>query len=61
MSTIVNADVIAVVQNGQVTETGSHSSLLEMNNFYAELFSIQNLDSLYESRLVNTQFYYLIV
>ncbi|KVI07597.1 AAA+ ATPase domain-containing protein [Cynara cardunculus var. scolymus] len=29
MSTIVNADMIVVVQNGQVTETGTHSSLLQ--------------------------------
>nr|GEZ95161.1 ABC transporter B family member 19-like [Tanacetum cinerariifolium] len=28
MSTIVNADMIVVVQNGQVTETGTHSNLL---------------------------------
>ena len=28
MSTIINAEIIAVVENGQVTETGTHHILL---------------------------------
>nr|GFB83770.1 ABC transporter B family member 19-like [Tanacetum cinerariifolium] len=43
MSTIVNADMIVVVQNGQVIETGTHSNLLQMNEFYSNLFSMQNI------------------
>lgn len=50
MSTIVNADIIAVVENGQVTETGTHSSLLDSSNFYNNLFSIQNIGQIRDSR-----------
>ncbi|KAJ8768706.1 hypothetical protein K2173_023610 [Erythroxylum novogranatense] len=45
MSTILNADIIAVVENGQVTDTGTHHSLLETNKFYYNLFSMQNLST----------------
>ncbi|KAG9133927.1 hypothetical protein Leryth_004648 [Lithospermum erythrorhizon] len=34
MSTIVNADMLVVVENGKVTTTGTHSQLLETNRFY---------------------------
>ncbi|KAL5784404.1 hypothetical protein ACOSQ2_006796 [Xanthoceras sorbifolium] len=44
MSTIINADIIAVVENGQVTETGTHQSLLETSQFYNRLYHMQNLD-----------------
>ncbi|KAI3508069.1 hypothetical protein L1887_23069 [Cichorium endivia] len=43
MSTIVNADMIVVVQNGQVTETGTHINLLQTSEFYSNLFSMQNI------------------
>ncbi|KAJ9186944.1 hypothetical protein P3X46_002457 [Hevea brasiliensis] len=45
LSTIVNADMIVVVENGQVTETGTHSSLLDTSKFYSNLFSMQNLST----------------
>nr|KAJ0185282.1 hypothetical protein LSAT_V11C900476520 [Lactuca sativa] len=45
MSTIVNADMIVVVQNGQVTETGTHSNLLQTSEFYSNLFSMQNINT----------------
>ena len=51
LSTIINADVIAVVENGQVTETGTHQSLLETSSFYKNLFSMQSLNPLHDSRL----------
>ncbi|KAB2042495.1 hypothetical protein ES319_D02G219900v1 [Gossypium barbadense] len=54
MSTIVNADIIAVVENGQVTETGTHSSLLDSSNFYNNLFSIQNIGQIRDSRTTET-------
>nr|KJB79782.1 hypothetical protein B456_013G066600 [Gossypium raimondii] len=50
MSTIINADIIAVVENGQVTETRTHRSLLESSKFYKNLFSIQNIGQIRESR-----------
>ena len=49
MSTIINADIIAVVENGQVTETGTHRSLLDSSKFYNNLFSIQNIGQIHES------------
>lgn len=52
MSTIVNADMIVVVQNGRVTETGTHSSLLKTSEFYSNLFSMQNISTEGEQRLV---------
>ncbi|KAJ7965187.1 ABC transporter B family protein [Quillaja saponaria] len=49
MSTVVNADVIAVVENGQVTETGTHQTLLDTSKFYNNLYSMQNLESVPDS------------
>ncbi|XP_071713467.1 ABC transporter B family member 14-like [Rutidosis leptorrhynchoides] len=53
MSTIVNADMIVVVQNGQVTDTGTHSNLLQTSKFYNNLFSMQNISTESESSSVN--------
>jgi len=50
LSTVVNADIIAVVENGQVAETGTHQSLLDTSRFYSTLFSMQNLESVPEPR-----------
>ncbi|KAE8691468.1 hypothetical protein F3Y22_tig00110890pilonHSYRG01513 [Hibiscus syriacus] len=50
MSTIINADIIAVVENGQATKTGMHRSLLDSSKFYNNLFSIQNIGQIHESR-----------
>ncbi|KAI1318876.1 hypothetical protein F5Y16DRAFT_112012 [Xylariaceae sp. FL0255] len=41
LSTVMNADVIFVVANGQVVEQGSHEELIAMNGKYAELWSKQ--------------------
>nr|XP_043631201.1 ABC transporter B family member 15-like [Erigeron canadensis] len=42
LSTIRNADVIVVVQNGQVVESGSHDELIQHENgFYKSLVSLQ--------------------
>lgn len=54
LSTIINADMIAVVENGLVTETGTHRSLLDSSNFYNNLFSMQNLNPVHASRLINS-------
>ncbi|KAF5199909.1 Abc transporter b family protein [Thalictrum thalictroides] len=43
MSTVIGADIIAVVEHGQVAETGTHGELLDSSKFYAKLFSMQNL------------------
>lgn len=41
LSTIRNADKIAVIDKGQVKELGSHDELLALNGLYAELVALQ--------------------
>ena len=41
LSTIVNADLILVVREGNVVESGTHASLLRQNGFYAALYNAQ--------------------
>lgn len=55
LSTVVNADMIAVVENGKVTETGSHQELLETSQFYNNLFNMQNLKRHTEARFVHAK------
>lgn len=55
MSTIVSADIIAVVQNGKVTETGTHHNLLNTSKFYNALFSMQNIGQDCQTRSHSTQ------
>jgi ATP-binding cassette subfamily B protein len=41
LSTIQDADIILVMNEGNIIEHGSHQELLEKNGFYAELFNSQ--------------------
>ncbi|WP_405175027.1 ABC transporter ATP-binding protein [Paenibacillus sp. FSL H8-0261] len=41
LSTIKNADVILVLKDGDILESGSHEELLAQNGFYAELYNSQ--------------------
>jgi ATP-binding cassette subfamily B protein len=41
LSTVQNADVILVVQNGRITESGTHSELLSLGGFYSRLYNSQ--------------------
>jgi len=43
ISTVRDADVIAVVDDGRIVELGDHESLLARGGFYAELFQRQRL------------------
>ncbi|KAJ6969480.1 hypothetical protein NC653_034109 [Populus alba x Populus x berolinensis] len=55
MSTMIHADMIAIVENGQVIETGTHRSLLETSKVYGKLFSMQNISTANNSSLKNQQ------
>lgn len=41
LSTIRDADLILVMDNGSIIETGTHKELLAMNGFYADLYNSQ--------------------
>nr|WP_225229215.1 ABC transporter ATP-binding protein [Paenibacillus gallinarum] len=41
LSTIKNADIILVMKDGTILETGTHEQLLERNGFYANLYNSQ--------------------
>lgn len=41
LSTIKNADMIIVMNNGNIVETGSHSDLIKQGGFYAKLYNSQ--------------------
>jgi ATP-binding cassette subfamily B protein len=41
LSTIRNADMILVLKDGDIIESGTHDELLERNGFYAELYNSQ--------------------
>ena len=41
LSTIRNADMILVMRDGDIVETGNHTELLEKGGFYAELYNSQ--------------------
>lgn len=47
LSTIRNADEIAVVLNGQITEQGTHGQLMALGGTYKELYSLQFRDNDY--------------
>ncbi len=41
LSTVINADLILVMDQGKIVEQGSHASLLEQKGFYYQLFNSQ--------------------
>ena len=41
LSTIQNADVILVVRDGRIVETGTHNELMQKRGFYREMFEAQ--------------------
>ena len=41
LSTIKNADLILVMNGGDIVESGTHAQLLEKGGFYAELYNSQ--------------------
>ena len=45
LSTIRNADEIAVVMNGQITERGTHEELIALDGTYKSLYALQFRDN----------------
>ena len=41
LSTIRNADMILVMNHGDIVESGNHESLMKLNGFYANLYNSQ--------------------
>ena len=41
LSTIKNADLILVMKDGNIIESGNHKQLIAQNGFYAELYNSQ--------------------
>ena len=41
LSTVADADVIFVMKNGSIIETGTHASLMKKQGFYASLYNSQ--------------------
>ena len=41
LSTIRNADLILVMDHGDIVEAGKHEELLAKNGFYAKLYNAQ--------------------
>ena len=41
LSTIQNADVILVIRDGKITESGSHDELMQLGGFYSTLYNSQ--------------------
>lgn len=41
LSTIKNADLILVMKDGDIIESGTHNELLAKGGFYAELYNSQ--------------------
>jgi ABC-type multidrug transport system fused ATPase/permease subunit len=42
LSTVMNADMILVLQHGHIIERGHHAELLAVQGLYARLFSLQS-------------------
>ncbi len=50
ISTIQNADVIMVLEDGTAKEIGNHESLMELNGIYRDMFEKQQLEALQGER-----------
>ena len=44
ISTIQNADIILVLEDGEAKEIGNHEELMEKNGIYRSMFEQQQLD-----------------
>ena len=53
ISTIKNADIIMVLDNGKIREVGSHNELINNNGIYKDMFEKQQLEEAMEKREKN--------
>jgi len=44
LSTIINCDMICFIENGKITEQGSHVELMALNGRYAKMIALQNIN-----------------
>lgn len=51
LSTIVDADMIVVLKNGKIIESGTHIELLEKKNYYFNLYKNQFLQEFEQNRI----------
>ena len=51
ISTVRNADLIIVIENGRISEMGSHEDLLLHNGYYTNLYRLQKLENEARQRL----------
>ena len=49
LSTVMNADEILVLDAGRIVERGAHRALLERNGMYAQMWALQQQESLIEA------------
>lgn len=52
LSTIKNADLILVMKDGDIIESGNHDTLLAQQGFYADLYNSQFSEGTFEEELV---------
>ena len=52
VSTVLNADRIAVLHDGQIVEYGTHDELIDRNGYYTELYNKQLLEEELETETV---------
>ena len=48
LSTVRSADIIAVLENGKVSESGTHDDLISNNGLYSRLWGVQTGERLTE-------------
>ncbi len=52
LSTIIHADLILVMKKGKIVERGTHSQLMALDGYYAQLYTAQFREE-QENRLLN--------
>jgi len=48
ISSIMHADLIIVLEKGEIVERGTHEELLNLNGWYKDIYTRQQLETLVE-------------